>query len=117
VIRPLALGFALLAAAALDGCVVAPPAHEPGADELCRGAFQAVDRAVADAAVGDGLAARIEGFPHLRADRFLASYATQPMSEAQFDEWLERLLALGNTAREYEIANLPPNAWPRSSGR
>jgi len=66
-----------------------------------------VDQAVADAGVGDGMAARVAGFPYLRANRFLASYAREELSAAQFDQWLERMMRLGLEAHRVEIANLP----------
>jgi hypothetical protein len=66
-----------------------------------------VDRAVEEAGIGDGMAARIAGFPYLRASRFLASYAQDDLSEAQFDQWLGRMMALGREAHRVELANLP----------
>jgi hypothetical protein len=59
------------------------------------------------AGVRDGGAARIAGFPYLRADRLLASFTEQPLSDAQFDAWLQRLRDMDRKARSLEIANLP----------
>ena len=97
-----------LLVSALAGCVVAP-AQRPAADAeaQCEAVFQRVDRAVAEAGVGDGMAARVSGFPYLRANRFLASYAREELTAAQFDQWLERMLTLGREAHRIEIANLP----------
>jgi hypothetical protein len=100
--------IAALLCAAMTGCAVAPRqefAGDPVAE--CREVFQRVDRAVAEAGVQDGMTARVAGFPYLRADRFLASYAAQALGEPQFAEWMRRLVALGSRAHAVEIANLP----------
>lgn len=96
------------------GCAVSPsrPAPEIAISGLqeqqdCFEFYRLVDNAVADAGVGDGMAARIPGYPQLRVNRFLASFAREPMSDAEFSEWLDRLLVLGATAHSVEIANLP----------
>jgi len=94
--------------AALAGCAVAPSQRPAaGAEALCHEVYLRVDQAVADAGVGDGMAARVAGFPYLRANRFLASYAREELSAAQFDQWLERMMRLGLEAHRVEIANLP----------
>jgi hypothetical protein len=69
--------------------------------------FERVDRAVEEAGVGDGMAARVAGFPYLRASRFLASYTRNDLSEAQFDQWVGRMMTLGREAHRVELANLP----------
>jgi hypothetical protein len=97
----------LFCVALLAGCAIAPRqdfAGDPAAE--CREVFRRVDRAVAEAGVQDGMTARIEGFPYLRADRFLASYAAQVLDGPQFAEWMRRLTALGSRAHAIEIANL-----------
>ncbi|HSB48744.1 MAG TPA: hypothetical protein VLD15_04450 [Burkholderiales bacterium] len=100
-------GAALLATA-LAGCAVAPlerPAT--GAEAQCLDAFERVDQAVEEEGVGDGMAARVAGFPYLRASRFLASYARDDLAGAQFDQWLGRMKALARQAHRIELANLP----------
>lgn len=69
--------------------------------------FNRLDEAIVRAGVSDGMAARVEGFPHLRVSRFLASYAQQNMNDAQFADWLNRLLELGEQGYRVELANLP----------
>jgi hypothetical protein len=99
---------AALICAALTGCAVAPlerPAT--GAEAQCHEAFARVDQAVEEAGVGDGMAARVAGFPYLRASRFLASYARDDLAGGQFDQWLERMTILGRGAHRVELANLP----------
>jgi len=101
------LGAALLTSAMLVGCAVAPPQFVPaGPNAKCHELFRRVDSAVETAGVTDGMAARVEGFPYLRASRFLASYAREEMSEAQFADWMRRLRTLGRQAHAIEIANL-----------
>ena len=92
----------------LAGCAVAPRQEiAAGPDEECREAFRRMDRAVAEAGVEDGMAARVAGFPYLRINRFLASYASGDMSDALFSEWMDRLAGLGKQSHSIEIANLP----------
>jgi hypothetical protein len=93
--------------AALTACAVAPgrPASAPEAQ--CLDAFQRVDEAIAETGVQDGMAARVAGFPYLRASRFLASYARDDLAAAQFDQWVGRMMALAREAHRVELANLP----------
>jgi hypothetical protein len=104
-------GFArvlLLAALGVSGCAqFTSRTTAPQGDQACDALYAAADRAVQRAGVRDGAAARIDGFPHLRVDRLLASFADQPLSDAQFDAWLQRLRATDRKARSFEIANLP----------
>jgi hypothetical protein len=76
----------------------------------CASLFEAVDRAVEANEAGDALASRVAGFPYLRVDRFLASFAGEPLSEAAFDAWVARLRRLDDEARSVELANLPREA-------
>jgi hypothetical protein len=97
--------------AALAGCAVAPRQDvAAGPEAECREVFRRADEAIAAAGVADGMAARVEGFPYLRANRFLASYAGEEMSEAQFADWMNRMAALGREAHAVEVANLPVDA-------
>lgn len=73
----------------------------------CIDLLEAIDRAADAAEVNDALASRIAGFPYLRTSRFLASFAAQPLSEAAFREWVERMRRLDEEARSIEVANLP----------
>lgn len=61
-------------------------------------------------AVADAETARIEGFPALRVDRFLASFASADLTELAYAAWLERLRKLDETARLIEWRNLPDQA-------
>lgn len=100
------VGAALLCAA-LAGCAVAPGRPAPGPEAQCYDVFQRVDDAIDAAGVQDGMAARVAGFPYLRASRFLASYAQEELSAAQFEQWMARMVKLGLEAHRIELANLP----------
>ena len=103
--------LALLVCALLGGCVVAPRQHAIGDERAaCLEVFRRVDDAIAQGQVGDGMAARVAGFPYLRANRFLASYARDSLNHAQFADWMSRMIALGTEAYAVEIGNLPADA-------
>jgi hypothetical protein len=102
------IGAALLCAV-VAGCATAPQAPaESRVDEraACLEIFRRVDHAVLQAQVSDGMAARVSGFPYLRVNRFLASYARDEMDDAQFRQWMKRLMALGTEAYSVELGNL-----------
>ncbi|MEX2449275.1 MAG: hypothetical protein WD407_00300 [Rhodospirillales bacterium] len=71
----------------------------------CLALFKAADDATAPAT--DAEAVRIPGFPYLRANRFLASFAEQNLDRPAFDAWVRRLRDLDRRARLTESANLP----------
>ena len=103
----------LIALATIGGCAVVPTRVTPVTGGLneearqCTEVLQKIDGVVEQAGVGDGMAARVPGFPHLRANRFLASYAHEALDPAQFAEWVKRMRRLGMQAYAIELANLP----------
>lgn len=100
----------------LGGCV-APVVHPPPrAEANCRQFFSALDRAVAAAAVHDEGPRPVPGFPYLRVDRFLASFAGEVEETARFEAWTARLARLDRQARAFEIANLPDAERRRLAG-
>ena len=67
----------LLLVASLTGCSTSiEPSPEPAAEVVTQAQqlFHTLDAVVAQAGVRDGGYARIDGFPYLRSNRFLASY-------------------------------------------
>src|SRR5262249_53354495 len=54
----------------------------------------------------DGMLARVADFPHLRVNRFLASYSPEDLTDEQFAEWLNRMTAAGIDSYGVELANL-----------
>jgi hypothetical protein len=77
--------------------------------QACAKWFAVLDDAVDRADVRDGEAYAIPGFPHLRVNRFLASFRTQVADDpAAFAAWEAHLRALGTRTRAYELQNLSP---------
>ena len=74
---------------------------------VCQRYLEALDREAAENDVIDAQAARVEGYPFLRADRFLASFPPGTLDPDAFAEWLDRLQALDLDGRRVEIHNLP----------
>ena len=106
------LAARLVLVVTIAGCAVAPRTPPvtgalDAAATQCAAILGRVDTAVASEGVGDGMAARIAGFPHLRVNRFLASYAREALDEARFSEWVQRMAALGTQSYAIELANLP----------
>lgn len=102
---------ALLLAAILAGCAAlgtpGAPRGESGSDlARCEELFADVDGATAARERSDGGTARIEGHPHLRVDRFGASFRYEVLDDAGFRAWIGRLRALDRSARAAELANL-----------
>ena len=92
----------------LAGCALNPP--RPPDDPIatrCLALYDELDAAVAEQGVTPSAPARIAGFPHLRVDRFLASFRTQSLNPDETAAWLTRLNALDQEARRMEWASLP----------
>jgi hypothetical protein len=85
---------------------VAPPRTVQ--TEPCRDYFAQIDAAVTAAGVADGGASRVAGYPYLRSDRVLASFADEVDAAARFDAWIERMRQLDLAARRAELRNLDP---------
>lgn len=94
--------------AIFTGCAAPPlrPPVEPDALR-CLAVYAQLDTAVAQSGTSPSSPARIAGFPHLRVDRFLASYSDQSLSRSETAAWLMRLTALDRQARQVEWASLP----------
>ncbi len=98
----------------LTGCAYTPrPTLSPYLGQgtpagQCADFFAALDQAVKQAGMRDPGEFRLKNHPYLRANRFLASFATEIDDGAAFDDWVNRLQLLDQKARFFEIANLPP---------
>jgi hypothetical protein len=100
----------LAAGCASQSVTLAPKnAAEPALAE-CRNFLETLDRTVSAHAVNDAESTRVEGYPFLRTNRFLASFPPGTLNADDFSEWLDRLQALDNDGRRVEVANLPPAA-------
>ncbi len=99
----------VLAALVASGCAPLRPVAPSGSDALdaCRAFYHVLDASIDRAAVRDGGAARIAGFPYLRVDRLLASFANEDLRQDQVRAWMDQLVALDLQARTIELANLP----------
>jgi hypothetical protein len=73
----------------------------------CGDAFAAADQEVRAAGVMDTEAARIPGYPHLRVNRFLASFREEVHGQG-YHFWLRELQALASQGWGVELHNLPP---------
>lgn len=89
------------------GCTVVPERAGHVAGD-CGELFSRLDRAVVEAGAVDGGSFPIAGFPHLRADRFLASFAEEVHTPERAEAWVGRLRQLDREARRAELANLDP---------
>ncbi|RTR06950.1 hypothetical protein [Halomonas nitroreducens] len=111
-------GAALLALLLLAGCAGVPAWREaPSPDrERCRALLTAFDAEVAEASVDDAGRARVAGFPYLRSDRLLASFAPalrHHPDAPRYVDWLGRMRQGDAEARRIEAANLPAPARER----
>jgi hypothetical protein len=80
---------------------------EDGPLGRCADFFYSLDQRASEARVLDPGAFRIDGFPYMRVDRFLASFRAETREKDALDAWVRRMQALDAEARGYEIANLP----------
>jgi hypothetical protein len=114
--------LAIAAVIALGGCAaVAPPAPRDAAPDgavvRCERLYAALDEAVAAAGAQDGGEARVPGFPYVRVDRFLASFADTPLDAAALRAWVDALIELDRAARRAELDNVPRSARPAIAAR
>lgn len=72
----------------------------------CPDAFTAAEQAVLAAGVMDTEAARIDGYPHLRVNRFLSDFRDEVHGDA-YVFWLKQLRELADKGWRVEIKNLP----------
>jgi hypothetical protein len=103
-----------------SACATLGPPPDPQT-AACERWFLQMDQAVRRHGTSDGGAARIEGFPGLRVDRFLAALAHPELSAGARAAWVERLRRLDLKERRLEWRNLtagtsaelrPPIAGP-----
>ncbi len=100
----------------LAGCAMLPKptrsdrVGESGALGSCADFFAGLDKKSGEAGVLDPGEFRVENYPYLRVNRFLASFHEEVEDPAAFEAWTDRLQALDRDARRYEIDNLPDPA-------
>jgi hypothetical protein len=105
-----------LCALILSGCAAWPkPTRSmvvglPGPSGACADFFESLDeRVVKDDAIDAGFA-RVNPYPYLRADRFIASFADDIDDARTFAAWVAHMQAMDQRARTAEIANLSDGA-------
>src|SRR5688572_22137890 len=106
----LMVGAALLAGGCASGGGELAAHLENGTPEVqeCAQWYRAIDREIDAAGVRDAQYTRLPGFPHLRADRTLASLGSRAgESELALRAFGERLADLDTESRAFEIRNLP----------
>ena len=94
----------------VQGCAVLrsyPDTSLTYEDGICQRWFESIETTLEEYDLNDPGTARINGFPHLRINRFLASMGAQTTSNNAFAEWLEEMRQLDSTGKKFEIANLP----------
>ena len=100
----------------LAGCATLPmPARsdrlgETGPLGSCADFFASLDKRTKEAGVLDPGDFRVKKFPYLRVNRFIASFREDVDNKAAFAAWTDRMQALDQDARKFEIANLPNSA-------
>lgn len=79
----------------------------------CLQLYRTFDQQVSEQHVQNFGPAKIPGFPYLRADRFLASFKQQPLSDAELSFWLTLMSSLDLQSRVIEYSNLTAEAQQR----
>ncbi len=98
----------------LTACVSIPQPQqlnlqsEDSLTRSCAELLQSMDAFVESAGVADLGARRIEGFPYLRTNRFLASFRDELDGNSPLrDAWLQQMRQLDAEGRGFELANTP----------
>jgi hypothetical protein len=97
----------------IQGCATLRPYPESslsGEDGMCLRWLENIEASLEKYGINDPETVRIDGFPHLRVNRFLASMAERTTSVDAFAEWLEQMRQLDSTGKKLELANLPASA-------
>ncbi len=94
----------------IQGCATLKPPREPTlsvAESACYRWLENIASTLEEYRLNDPETAHINGFPHLRANRFLASMGDRATSIDAFAEWLEQMRQLDTKGKTLELANLP----------
>jgi hypothetical protein len=76
----------------------------------CADFFGSLDKKIEEAGVLDPGVFRVKDYPYLRVNRFIASFRGTVDEKAAFNEWVDRMQAMDQDARKFEIENLPDSA-------
>ena len=94
----------------IQGCAIPLPYPEfsqSGEDGMCLRWLENIEATLEEYDLHDPGSLRINGFPHLRVNRFLASMSDRTTSLDAFAEWLEEMRLLDSMGKKLEIGNLP----------
>lgn len=97
----------------IQGCAALrshPDSSLTGEDEMCQRWLENIEATLKEYDLNDPETVRINGFPHLRVNRFLASMGERTTSNDAFAEWLEEMRQLDSTGKKLQSANLPASA-------
>lgn len=83
----------------------------------CRAEYAAMDARVDAAGVGDASYYRVPGYPYLRTDRTLASFAQEVKTLEEVGGWIRRMRETDQDAREFEYRNLGMSMQQAASQR
>lgn len=112
-VRSGCLAAILVSLGLMTGCASSEPTLDSKANaasataEACTQWLGTLDEAIDRAGVREAGPTRIAGFPYLRVDRFLASFAPAVTDRPSlFADWIAGLRDLDHTARTVELRNL-----------
>ena len=96
----------------IQGCTALNPPLEPIlsiSEPACYRWLENIESTLEEYRLNDPETVHINGFPHLRANRFLAAMGDRATSNHAFADWLEQMRQLDTMGKKLELANLP--AW------
>ena len=97
----------------IQGCTALRPYPESslaGEDTVCLRWLENIEATLEEYDLKDPGTVRINGFPQLRVNRFLASMGDRTASQNAFAEWMEKMRQLDSTGKKLEFANLPASS-------
>lgn len=97
----------------IQGCTTLRPYPDSSLsdeDGTCQRWFENIETTLKEYDLNDPETVRINGFPYLRVNRFLASMGEWTASNEAFAEWLEQMRQLDAAGKKLEFANLPAAA-------
>ena len=98
------------------GCAMVPlptqSVHVGQSGEVgsCADFLASLDKKTEEAGVLDPGVFRVKDYPYLRVNRFISSFRDEVNGKAAFAGWVDRMQAIDQHARKFEIANLPDSA-------
>lgn len=107
------------------GCATGPTSEAPSDPfvgwyanyRTCREEYVAMDARVAAAGVADTQYYRVPGYPYMRTDRVLASFAHEVETIDEIGGWVRKMREFDQEAREFEYRNLGMNTQEAAESR